>query len=230
LRHFFRFVAFVIFATWLGCSPEAAQAQASGQKTFASAEQASRAFFAAAQNDDEKGLLDILGADGREVISSGDPVEDLNSRGQFVLKYREMHRLVNEPDGTTTLYIGAENWPMPIPLVNKGSAWYFDTEAGKQEILFRRIGKNEPEAIQACKDLLHAQKAYYAHAPHDSSAKQYAQRFVSDNGNHNGLYWKETSNEFDSPIDPLVAAAGNDDSGNKQGEIRCRSMATTSAY
>jgi hypothetical protein len=214
---FFKFAAFAIFATWLGCSPEVVQAQASGQKSFASAEEASRAFFAAAQNDDEKVLLDILGPDGRDVVSSGDPVEDLNSRRQFVLKYREMHRLVHEPDGATILYIGAENWPMPIPLVKKGTAWYFDTDDGKQEILFRRIGKNELKAIAACHELLDAQEVYYAHAPHDSSAKQYAQRFVSDGGKHDGLYWKESSDEFDSPIDPLVAAAGSEDSGDKQG-------------
>jgi hypothetical protein len=215
--HIFRFAAFAVFATWLGFSPEVVEAQASGQKTFVSAEEASRAFFVAAQHDDEKDLLDILGPAGKQVIYSGDPAEDLNSRGQVVVKYREMHRLVKEPDGTTTLYIGAENWPMPIPLVNKAGTWYFDTEAGKQEILCRRIGKNELQAILACHELLDAQNEYYAHLRHAGPANQYAQKFVSDDGKYNGLYWKETSNEFNSPIDPLVAAAGNESSENKQG-------------
>jgi hypothetical protein len=175
------------------------------------------AFFDAAARNDEEGLLDILGPAGKEVIYSGDPAEDLNSRGQVVVKYREMHRLVKEPDGTTTLYIGAENWPMPIPLVNKAGTWYFDTEGGKQEILCRRIGKNELQAILACHELLDAQKEYYAHLRHAGPANQYAQKFVSDDGKYNGLYWKETSDEFNSPIDPLVAAAGNEGSENKQG-------------
>jgi hypothetical protein len=214
--HFVRFASFAIFAAWLGCSPGVIEAQAPGQKSFPSAEQASRAFFAAAQNDDEEGLLDILGPAGTEVISSGDPVEDLNSRRQFALKYQEMHRFVKEADGTTALYVGAENWPMPIPLVNKGGTWYFDTEAGKQEILSRRIGQNELEAVRACHELLDAQKQYYALARQGGPAKQYAQRFVSDAGRHNGLYWKETPDEFNSPIDPLVAAAGSGDSGNDQ--------------
>jgi hypothetical protein len=117
-----------------------------------------------------------------------------------------------------TLYVGAENWPLPIPLVNKNGAWYFDTDAGRQEIVFRRIGKNELTAIQACYELVDAQKNYYAKAPQGGSAKQYAQRFVSDEGKHNGLYWWGADDEFDSPLDPQIAAAGKDDSQNKQSE------------
>src|SRR5262245_4344312 len=113
------------------------------QRTFSSAAEASRALFLAAQAGDERALLKIFGPDGKEIISSGDAVEDTNSREMFVKKYQEMNRLVEEPDGTVRLYIGAENWPMPIPLVNKTGAWYFDTEAGREEILFRRIGRNE---------------------------------------------------------------------------------------
>jgi hypothetical protein len=211
-----RFAAFAIFATLLGCSPEALKAQAPGQKTFASAEQASNAYFAAAQNDDEKGLLNILGQAGTDVISSGDPVEDLNSRAQFVMKYQEMHRLAKAVDGTTTLYIGAENSPIPIPLVNKGGTWYFDTQSGKQKILSLRIRKNELEAIRACHELFDAEEEYYARARNTGSAGQFAQRFVSDDGRHNGLYWKETADEYESPIDPLVAAAGSEQSVNIQ--------------
>jgi hypothetical protein len=118
-----------------------------------------------------------------------------------VQKYQQCHRLVREPDGTTTLYIGAENWPTPIPLLNKGNSWYFDTAAGEQEILFRRIGLNEMSAIRVCQQLVAAQKEYYA------SHKEYAQRIFSSEGQHNGLYWKVTGSEPESPIGPLVAAA-----------------------
>jgi hypothetical protein len=211
-----RFAAFAILMTLLGSSPEALKAQAPGQKTFASAEQASSAFFAASHDDDENILLDILGPAGRDVISSGDPVEDLNNRAQFAMEYQEMHRLVRAPDGTTTLYVGAEDSPMPIPLVSKGGLWYFDTQSGNQKILSLRIRKNELEAIRACHELFDAEQEYYARTGHTGAAGQYAQRFVSDNGRHNGLYWKDTSDEYESPIDPLVAAAGREQSVNIQ--------------
>ena len=120
----------------LGCFPASTMAQQPGQKTFSSAEEASSALVAAMQSKDEKALLELLGADAKQLISSGDEIEDLHARANFVQRYLEMHRLVNEPDGTTTLYIGARNWPTPIPLVHKANAWYFETEAGKREILY----------------------------------------------------------------------------------------------
>jgi len=110
-------------------------AQQPGQKTFPSAEAASNALVTAAENNDEKTTLEILGPDGKQIVSSGDDVEDAESRVNFAKRYREMHRLVKEPDGTTILYIGAHNWTTPIPLVQKGNSWYFDTEAGRKEIL-----------------------------------------------------------------------------------------------
>src|SRR5208282_3565063 len=131
-----------------GCFAARSVAQEPGQKTFSSAEDASNALVTAAQSNDEKALLDILGPDAKRIVSSGDDAEDAESRANFVRRYQEMNRLVKEPDGTTVLYIGAENWPTPIPLVNKGSSWYFDTEVGKNEILYRRIGRNELSAIR----------------------------------------------------------------------------------
>jgi hypothetical protein len=184
------------------CFPARSMAQQRGQKTFASPEDASNAFVAAAQSNDEKALLDILGPDGKQIVSSGDETEDARSRANFVQKYQQMHRFVKEPDGTTVLYIGAENWPTPIPLVNKGSSWYFDTEAGKKEILYRRIGRNEISTIRVCQELAEAQKEYYS--THDN---QYAQKIYSDEGQHNGLYWKAAQGEPASPVGPLVAAA-----------------------
>ncbi|HET6142326.1 MAG TPA: DUF2950 domain-containing protein [Candidatus Acidoferrales bacterium] len=181
-------------------------AQQAGQQTFASVEDAGRALFAAAHAPDDRSLLTVLGPAANDVISSGDPMEDLDARTNFSTKYEEMHRFVKAPNGTVTLLIGAENWPLPIPLVNKNGAWYFDTAAGKDEILFRRIGKNELEAMQACGDLVEAQKQYYEKG-RDGLSKEYARKLVSDEGRHNGLYWEGTVDQFDSPIDPLIAYA-----------------------
>jgi DUF2950 family protein len=184
------------------CFPTRSMAQQQGQKTFSSAEDATKALFTAAQKNDEKAMLDILGPDGKEIVSSGDEVEDAHNRANFVMRYQEMHRLVKEPDGTIDLYIGAHNWPCPIPLANKGNAWYFDTDAGKKEILYRRIGKNELSAIRVCQELVAAEKEYYS-----TQRNEYAQKIFSDEGQRNGLYWKAAAGEPQSPIGPLVASA-----------------------
>jgi hypothetical protein len=192
----------VIAIVLAGCASTRSVAQQPGQKTFSSAEDASNALVTAIQSNDEKATLEILGPDGKNIVSSGDDTEDANSRTNFVQKYQEMHRLAKDPDGSTILYIGAKNWPTPIPLVNKGSAWYFDTEAGKKEILYRRIGRNEMSAIRVTQELVAAQKEYYV-AQHN----EYAQKIFSSEGQHNGLYWKTAEGEPPSPIGPLVAAA-----------------------
>src|SRR5277367_2156800 len=196
--HFLEIAALAVLLTGFFVVPSSAQQP--GQKTFSSAEEASQALVSAAQSNDEKAMLDILGADGKQIVSSGDDAEDAETRANFVRRYQDMHRLVKEPDGSTVLYIGAENWPTPIPLVSKGKAWYFDTEVGKREILYRRIGRNEMSTIRVCQELVAAQKEYSA------DHNEYAQRIFSDEGQHNGLYWK-TSGDHLSPIGPLVAAA-----------------------
>lgn len=203
-----RFAAFAIFAT---SSLNLALAQQPLQKTFSACEDACAALFAAVQKDDQPALLEILGPAAAAIISSGDEGEDRSNRQRFVEKYQEMHRLVRESDGTTTLYIGAENWPTPIPLVHKGSRWYFDTVASRNEILFRRIGKNELDTVAVCRELVDAQKEYHAE-PHDSDGvKQYAPRFRSDDGKHNGLFWKISAGEPESPVGPLLTLASGKD-------------------
>ena len=147
-----------------------------------------------------------MDADGKRIVSSGDEAEDAHSRAHFVEKYLEMHRLVKEPDGSTVLYIGAENWPTPIPIVHKGNSWYFDTAAAEKEILYRRIGRNEMSAIRVCQELVAAEKEYYS-----SHNNEYAQKFFSDEGQHDGLYWKAADGNPQSPIGPLVAAAVTED-------------------
>jgi hypothetical protein len=195
-----RLAAIVILV--MGCFSIPSVAQQAREKNFSSAEEASNALFVATQNNDEKAMLDILGPEGKRIVSSGDEIEDAQSRANFVKRFQEMHRLVKEANGTTALYVGAHNWPWPIPLVNKGNSWYFDTEAGEKEILFRRIGRNEISTIMVCRELVAAQKEYYA-----TQHNEYAQKFFSDEGQHNGLYWKAADGEPQSPIGPLVAAA-----------------------
>jgi len=144
-------------------------AQKSGPETFSSPWKASSALFQAVQNSDEEALERILGA-GKEVTSSSDEIEDKLERERFSQKYQEMHRLVREPDGTTVLYIGAENWPFPIPLVSKDGAWFFDSDTGTQEILFRRIGENEATAIEVCEEFALAKKEGDAKAANNAKA------------------------------------------------------------
>jgi hypothetical protein len=183
------------------CFPASSLAQQPGQRTFLSAQRATDALVAATRNNDEKALLDILGRGGKQVITSGDATEDAEGRANFVQRYQEMHRLVKEPDGTTVLYIGAHNWPCPIPLIEKGHAWYFDTESGKREILYRRIGRNEVSAIRVCQELVASEKEYSA------VHKEYARKIFSNQGQQDGLYWRAANGEPQSPIGPLVAAA-----------------------
>jgi hypothetical protein len=200
------FVRFAISLAFLGCSYVPMFAQEPGQRTFASAEDASRAFFAAMEAQDEQAQLSILGSAGKDILLSGDPEEDLDARTSFVVKYQEMHRFVTEANGIVTLVVGAENWPFPIPLVKNNSSWFFDTASGKDEIVFRRIGRNELAAMDACRELVEAQKQYFARPPANLPS-QFAQKLVSDEGGHNGLYWHGASDEFDSPINPLIAYA-----------------------
>ena len=185
-----------------GCFSTPSIAQQQGQKTFSSPEETINAFVTAVRSNDEKAMLDILGPDAKQIVYSGDETEDANSRANFVKRYQEMHRLVKEPDGTIILYIGAKNWPAPIPLVNKSNSWYFDTDAGKKEILYRRIGRNEISAIRVCQELVAAEKEYYSTQHHE-----YAQKILSDEGQRNGLYWEAAEGERQSPIGPLVASA-----------------------
>ena len=191
-----------------------------GQETFSSAADATQGLLRAIQNDNQPALLKVLGPNAKDIVASGDDAEDANDRDQFVQKYQQMHRLVTEPDGTTTLYIGAENWPTPIPLIHKGSSWYFDTADGKQEILYRRVGENELTAIQVCNELVDAEKEYYAQTHDGDPNPQYAQTFFSDPGKHNGLYWEASAGEAASPIGPLVASAASQGSGEADQKLQ----------
>jgi hypothetical protein len=136
----------------------------------------------------------------------------------FIRRYDQMHRLVLESDSSATLYVGAENWPMPIPVVkNSSGAWYFDTEAGAKEILYRRVGRNENDAIEILHTFVDAQREYGSESHDGDATKHYALRFVSDDGKQNGLYWKTSDNETPSPIGPLIVTATSEGYAMKQG-------------
>jgi hypothetical protein len=157
-------------------------------KTFASPGEACKALFQAVQSDDEQSLQAIVGA-GKEVTSSSDDLEDKLERDGFVQKYQEMHRLVREPDKTTVLYVGAENWPFPIPLVAKNGRWHFDSKTGRDEVLYRRIGQNEAMTIGAFRLLVLAQQEHMARSRDEGTVPEYATRFVGVKGAYNGLDW-----------------------------------------
>lgn len=180
------------------------------QQTYDSARAAGAALFDAAQKNDTAGLLTVLGPEAGSLVSSGDAAEDETSRATFVTKYRRMHRIGLDAENRTALFVGAENWPLPIPLARKDSKWYFDTDAGKQEILYRRIGRNEESAIRICQALVAAEKEYFARAHDGDTTHQYAQHFISTPGRQDGLFWEGPTGDAVSPIGPLLAFASEE--------------------
>src|ERR1700686_2356287 len=216
-KRFTRFAMTSLAALSLGGGFAPMFAQQPGQQTFASPQDAAHALLVAMQSQEEQAPLSVLGPAAKDVLSSGDPTEDVDARVGFVVRYQAMHRFVTEANGAVTLVGGAENWPLPIPLVNKGGKWFFDTDAGKDEILFRRIGRNELAADEACHDLVEAQKEYFARAPAGFS-RQFAQKLVSEEGRHDGLYWQGAYDEFASPINALIAYAHGTGSKNQVGD------------
>jgi hypothetical protein len=177
-------------------------------KTFATPEDAGSALLAVAKTGDPAAIPTIFGPGSKEVILSGDSVEDKNAAKSFVTRYGEMHRWRKLADGSQMLLVGADNYPFPIPLrKNAGGQWYFDTSAGKEELLNRRVGRNELALIDACRALASAQAEYFSHLHDGARTKQYAVKFISDPGKQNGLYWQSSPGEPQSPLGPLVAYA-----------------------
>jgi hypothetical protein len=159
------------------CTPSSF-AQEPAQQTFPTAEAASDALFLAAQSGNEQVLVHIL-AGGKELVSAGDEAEDKIDREQFAQKYRQMHRLVRQSDGTTLQYIGAENWPFPVPLVSRATVWYFDAKAGAQEIRFRRLGENEYTAIETCHALVQASRQPGSNTAEVDPITQFARTLIN---------------------------------------------------
>ena len=188
----------------------------SKQRTFSSAQDAASALYQAARNDDENELLLILGPGAQDmVVWTDDPQQRKEDTQQFAQKYDQMHRLVQEPDDETTLYVGAENWPLPIPIVEENGQWHFDTSLGRQEVVFRRIGENETNAIDVLHGLTEAENEFYDDEDSGSPA-EYSPRFNSDPGTHDGLFWQaNTKNNEESPIGPYLAEASYNQNDRK---------------
>ena len=177
-------------------------------RLFASPEDAGTALLGAAKSGDQNAALAIFGPESKEIIFSGDGVQDKAAIDKFNEAYGVMHRWRKMQDGTQVLLIGADNFPFPIPLKKSDDGqWFFDTAAGKDEILSRRIGRNELAVIEVCGAVADAQAEYFSQ-PHDGGSKgQFALKFISDTGKQNGLYWEAPEGHPKSPLGPLAAFA-----------------------
>jgi hypothetical protein len=188
------------------------------QKLFGSPEEAVKALAQAIKANDTKELLAIFGPAGEPLIFSGDDVADQTGRERFVKAYEEMNQLEKKDERRVILHVGIQDWPFPVPVVKQDDSWYFNTSEGKEEILNRRIGKNELNAIQVCLAIVDAQKDYASEDRTGDGVLQYAQKFLSDAGKKNGLYWPVADGEDPSPLGPLAArASGEGYSGKKVG-------------
>jgi len=193
-----------VAAVLLACAWASA---AHGQQRFKSPEDAAVALVQATKAGDPKAIARILGPGGEDIASSGDAVADAAMRQRFASAYDTKHSIVSKDDHTAIMEIGNEDFPFPIPLVRKGEDWRFDTAAGRQEILYRRIGRNELNAIQACLAYVDAQREYAGYDRTGTGAGVYAQRIISHDGKKDGLYWPSGQGEPESPLGEFVARA-----------------------
>jgi hypothetical protein len=184
----------------------AAAAEPGGQQGFATPQQAVAALVAAVQDDRNDELLAILGADAEDLIFSGDEVADQRSRDRFLDAFTEKNSLEQPAPGRIELILGSRDYPFPLPLVQQGDVWYFDTEAGREEILNRRIGRNELHTIEVMHAYTAAQREY-ACLNQNGKHQEFAQRFASSAGQRDGLYWAAAEGEAASPFGPLIARA-----------------------
>ena len=176
------------------------------QKVFATPEEAVKAVVTAARNNDDKEMIAIFGQSAKDLIFSGDAVADKERRELLLRKYDEKNGLVQK-DGNMVFVIGKDDWPLPIPLVKKGGSWFFDTDKGREEVLNRRIGENELSTIQTMLAIVDAQREYAMKDPDGNGMPDYAEKFMSDPGKKNGLYWETKEGEEPSPLGPILTQA-----------------------
>jgi hypothetical protein len=195
---------------WSGCSSTSTTSASAPGKGFDSADAAVDSLVAALRSNDQKELHLILGPGSDDLLSSGDEVADSNARADFLKQYDEKHKLQKRDDTSMTLDVGATDWPLPIPLIKGAGGWYFDTPAGIDEMLSRRIGRNELDAIQVCLAIGDAEREYAAADDNGDGWREYAQKFKSDEGKKNGLFWPTKEGEPPSPLGDLVAEANTE--------------------
>jgi len=194
-----------IMAVGFNQSVFAAEVKQIVQKTFKSPEEAAKSLVEAVRSNDTKEFLAIFGPGGKGIISSGDEVSDKAERERFVHSYEEMSKLEKETDEKVILVVGNREWPLPIPIVKKGETWVFDTKAGEEELLNRRIGRNELNTIQTCLAYVDAQREYAMKDRDSNKLLEYAQKFWSTPGKKDGLYWETKEGEGQSPFGPIAA-------------------------
>jgi hypothetical protein len=178
--------------------------------TFATPDQAVAALIEAGRKSDIARLRELFGPGSESILSSGDPVADGNARKNFVAMYDARHSLVPDGEDAVTLQVGAEDWPMPVPIVRKDGKWRLDGAAGADEVVYRRIGRNELGAISVCRGFVDAENDYAAVDHDGEGAGVYAHKLVSDPGTQNGLYWEPRPGEAESPVGPFLAAAASE--------------------
>ena len=197
-----RVILLAILILFVGCH----KSDKASYQVFASPDDAGSGLLTAAKTGDPNTILAVFGPDSKDIVLSGDPVQDRNTASLFAAAYGMMHRWRKMPDDSQILLIGADNFAFPIPLKkNATGQWYFDVAAGREEILARRIGRNELAVIDVCGALADAEAEYFSQ--HYGGTKQYAQKFISDTGKQNGLYWESQQDQPRSPLGPLAAFA-----------------------
>jgi hypothetical protein len=206
-------VLVVVMACRSVVSPEANATQA-----FASPEAAGEALVAALQSDDPRAVVDVLGGAAEELLKSGDAVDDQRQIEKFVTSYHLAHSWTSPRTGTATLEIGEDRWPFPIPVVENDGTWRFDLEQGADEILNRRIGRNELDTIQSCLAFVDAEREYYQRNPRGRPLPEYAGFILSSPGEKDGLYWETAAGEAQSPLGPIYAAASSQGYALAQGK------------
>jgi len=177
------------------------------QRTFANPAEAAHALASAMRTDDSSQIEAVLGPGSDKLIRSGDPVEDTTGRARFLSAYETAVRIENVGDANATILIGPEDFPFPYPLVRTAKRWRFDAKSGAEEILNRRIGRNERAAIQVCLAYVDAQREYALKDRDSNGVLEYAQKFISTPGRHDGLYWVTAEGESPSPLGPLSTRA-----------------------
>jgi hypothetical protein len=199
----------LLFASSTFSQSKATQVAPQDQKSFATPKEASEALIEATKNFDVPALRQLLGPAGEDLVASEDPVRDKNiALGFFAMAQQKNSVVIDSKNpNRATLVVGEDDWPLPIPIVNRNGKWYFDTKAGRKEILYRRIGSNELDAIEICRGFVDAQHEYALEKHDGADVNQYAQRVISTPGKHDGLVWRNADGSFGGPISESIADA-----------------------
>ena len=197
----------LIFSAGAGAQEKPSPAPAAAQKAFATAREAAEALVSASESFDAPAMKAILGPDGEDLVVTGEPVKDRDAATAFAAKAREKLTVVADPKNPNRaiLSVGDQDWPLPIPIVRTKGAWRFDTKAGRQEVLYRRIGANELDAIQICRGYVEAQHEYALLKRDGSGVSQYAQRIISTPGKQDGLAWRSPDGTWEGPVGEDIA-------------------------